>query len=127
MCNQLGGTPGWSPPNFTHERKPGYSDEYSFGLLALYLLTEDEELFYVLRDNYIPLKYEQRLVYFHHLPEIKIIRCMLDQNYKQSSKPDWARLGSNIQLITRQRLMPCQIPTFYLTLQNNTTVQDKNK
>ena len=25
MCNQLGGTPGWSPPNFTHERQPGHS------------------------------------------------------------------------------------------------------
>ena len=91
MCNQLGGTPGWSPPNFTHDREAGYSDEYSFGLIALYLLAEDDELFYVLRDNYIVSSYKQWLIYFRNLPEIKIIRCMLDPENKQSSKLEWAR------------------------------------
>ena len=128
MCNQLGGTPGWSPPNFTHDRLPGYSDEYSFGLLALYLLAEDDELFYVMRDNHTTSSsYPQWLRLFRDLPEIKSIRCMLDPNYKQSSKPDWTRLGSNIQLITRQRLMALGLPNNCLTLQYGNTVQDKNK
>ena len=126
-CDKLGGTPGWSPPNFTHDRQPGYSDAYSFGLIALYLLTEDDELFYALRDNYIVTPEKQWLHSFRRLPEVKIIRQMMDPNYKKSSKPDWARLGSNIQKITRQRLAPLRIDKFYLTLQDSNTGQEKNK
>ena len=127
MCGRLGGTPGWSPPNFTHDRQPGHSDQYSFGLLALYLLAEDDDLFYVMRDNYIVPPYKQWLNQFRDLPEIKIIRCMLDKNYTQSTKPVWTQLGSNIKRITRRRLAPLRIHSFYLTLQDDNTVQDKNK
>ena len=128
MCNQLGGTPGWSPPNFTHDRQPGHSDEYSFGLLALYLLAEDDELFYIIRDNYTTyMPYPKWLILFRDLPETKIIRCMLDQNSKQSVRPDWAKLGSNIQMITRRRLEPFHIPIICLTLQDGNTVEDKAK
>ena len=128
MCNQLGGTPGWSPPNFTHDRQPGVSDEYSFGLLVLYLLTEDDELFYTLRDNYTTSPpYPRWLVDFKDLPEIKIIRNMMDPTNRRSSKSDWAKLGSNVQMITRQRLSSLHIDSFYLTLQDGNTVQDKNE
>ena len=47
--------------------------------------------------------------------------------YKQSSKLEWIKLGSNIQMITRRRLAPLRIQPFYLTLQDGNTVQDKNK
>ena len=128
MCNQIGGTPGWSPPNFTYTRQPGHSDEYSFGLLALYLLAEDDELFYAMRDNRIEsTNNPQWLLHFRALPEIQIIRRMLDTNYKQTSKPDWARLGSNIQRITIQRLISLGVPYDYLTLQDGNTVTDKNE
>ena len=127
MCNQLGGTPGWSPPNFTHERQPGYSDEYSFGLLCLYLLAEDDELFYVIRDNYIAAPYQPWLDLFRDLPEVKIVLCMLDPDYTKSTKLAWRRLGSNIRTITRRRLAPLRIGSFYMTFQDGNTVQDKNK
>ena len=128
MCNQWGGTPGWSPLSFTHDRQPGVSDEYSFGLVALYLLTEDDELFYALRDNYTTSPpYPRWLLHFRDLPEIKIIRNMMDPNYRQSSKSEWAKLGPDIQMITRQRLKPFRIPRNYLKLQDGNTTHDKNK
>ena len=127
MCGRLGGTPGWSPPDFTHDRQPG-SDEYSFGLVALFLLAEDDDLFYVLRDNYTTdIPHPQWLIRFRNLPEIKVIQNMMNPNYKQSSKPAWARLRSTVQMITRQRLAPFRIPNEYLTLQDGSTVQDKNE
>ena len=127
MCGRLGGTPGWSPPDFTHDRQPG-SDEYSFGLVALFLLAEDDDLFYVLRDNYTTdLPHPQWLLDFRDLPEIKVIRNMMNSNHKQSSKPTWAVLRSKVQMLTRQRLAPFHIPFEYLTLQDGSTVQDKNE
>ena len=53
QANQLGGTPGWTPPEFIDERIPGVSDMYSFGLVMLYILCEDAGLFYAIRDNFI--------------------------------------------------------------------------
>ena len=126
MCGRFGGTPGWSPPNFTHDRQRG-SDEYSFGLCALYLLAEDDELFYVLRDNYISEQSPLWLVRFRDLPEIKIICMMLDPNNQQSSKSEWDKLRLNIQRITRQRLVNLGVPFNCLKLQNGNTTQDKNK
>ena len=53
QADQLGGTPGWTPPEFIDPRVPGVSDMYSFGTVFLYILCKDDEIFYSIRDNFI--------------------------------------------------------------------------
>ena len=36
QADKMGGTPGWTPPEFIGKRIPGVSDMYSFGLLILF-------------------------------------------------------------------------------------------
>ena len=85
MSDRWGGTPGWSPHNFTRPRKPG-DDLYSFGLVILYLLCDDKALFYTIRDTYLidyskygQTKYRSPPIgTFRNLPEIRLILEMLD-------------------------------------------------
>ena len=82
MSDRWGGTAGWSPHNFTDDRKPG-DDIYSFGLIILYLICEDTALFYIIRDAYL-VDYSKfgylkpPINDFRNLPEIKIILQMID-------------------------------------------------
>ena len=86
MSDRWGGTPGWSPHDFTKDREPG-DDFFSFGLIILYLLCDDETLFYILRDQYLidyhkhgQTKYRSPpLTYFREkIPEIEIILELID-------------------------------------------------
>ena len=84
MSGRSGGTAGWSPHNFTDDRKPG-DDIYSFGLLILYLICKETALFYIIRDTYLIdySKYGQKYLrppipVFRNLKEIKIILRMID-------------------------------------------------
>ena len=125
ICNQSGGTPGWSPPDFTHDRVPGESDLYSVGLVILYLLCEDDELFYSIRDNYT----EQGATWtndFRQLPEIDLIRKMVNPLCKptlESCEQQWQSL--KIVLITRQRLLNIGVPKTFLHLQRGSVLERK--
>ena len=82
MSDRSGGTAGWSPHNFTDERKPG-DDIYSFGLIILYVICEKNDLFYIIRDSFladhsIDGSPEPLINAFRNLPEIKIILQMID-------------------------------------------------
>ena len=132
LCDQLGGTPGWSPADFTNKREPGVSDLYSVGLVTLFLLSEDVELFYAIRDNSIPTssdKTEQSVLEFRSLPEIKLIRQMIHPMMEcRVQLDDCVNQWNNIQVepITRQRLIQCGVSPGYLTLCNG-TVKQKNE
>ena len=133
ICNRSGGTPGWSPPNFTIRQKSG--DVYSVGLVILFVLCEDASLFYAIRDNFIqPDKpnyriEEQVLIAFRKLPEIKLIRQMIHPVKTVSlneCKKQWQSLLKTLEIITRQRLIDLGIPAGYLKLQTG-TVDDRER
>ena len=133
MCNQLGGTPGWSPADFTNERQPGVSDLYSVGLVILFLLCEDDDLFYSVRDNFVETVNSgqtKRFVHdFRSLREIQLIRHMIHPVMGCRIKlDDCLNQWNTIQfdMITRQRLIGCGVNRAYLKLRNG-TVQQKNE
>lgn len=126
VCNQSGGTPGWSPPDFTHDRIPGESDLFSVGLVILYLLCEDDELFYAIRDNYT----EQGATwtnYFRQLPEIDLIRQMVSPVSKPSiewCEQQWQSF--KVDSIARKRLYGIGLPLSFVNLQSG-SVSERQK
>lgn len=111
ICNKSGGTPGWSLPDSTYDRVPGESDLFSVGLVILYLLCEDDELFYSIRETFTgpvvsTTDYAKLTKEFCRLPEINLISQMVGPVKKPSI--DWCEQqweSIKIDLITRQRLL----------------------
>jgi len=119
QCGKRGGTPGWTAPQFLAEREPGKGDMYSTGLMVLYLLVEDVDVFYCLRDNYIEDTSQTWLANFRNMPEIEFVMKMISlkkQPTVAEVKQDWIKLKSNVNLITRSRLS--DVPSNLLTLQH---------
>merc|ERR1711892_521724 len=122
LCDKLGGTPGWSPADFTNKREPGVSDLYSVGLVTLYLLCEDEELFYAIRDNYVPFSstLQPWLTKFRNSPALRLICQMIEPllNNKfdlDDCEKQWSNM--KIKVITRACLVGrCKVPSEYLNL-----------
>ena len=126
LCDKLGGTPGWSPADFTNKREPGISDLYSVGLVTLYLLCEDEELFYAIRDNFIHPSMQQCVNGFRSLPEVKLILKMIHPITSNRIKiEDCASQWRNIRLdtITRRQLVSAGVHPAYLKLRDGTVQQ----
>ena len=94
MSDRWGGTPGWSPHNFTDERKPG-DDIYSFGLIILYVLCEKNDLFYIIRDSFLDGFFKPQINNFRNLPEIKIILRMIDVE----TTPDIKNIKASDQIL----------------------------
>ena len=132
ICNQAGGTPGWSLPDFTNDRQPGDADLYSMGLVILYLLCEDEELFYAIRDNYVPFLSTSQpwLTKFRNSPALLLICQMIEPLPKsQCDLDNCAKQWQNmrIEVINRSQLIGCfQVPNQYLKLQFG-SVQQKQE
>ena len=53
QAGRSGGTPGWTWPKFLTEREAGKGDVYSVALLILYVMSDDREVFYRIRNNYV--------------------------------------------------------------------------
>lgn len=123
ICNQSGGTPGWSPPDFTHDRVPGESDLFSVGLVILYLLCEDNELFYSIRDNYTRqgATWTKKV---RQLPEVNLIRQMVNPVNKPTielCEQQWQ--STKIILITRKRLLKIGVPLHFFKLQSGSVLE----
>ena len=109
QANKGGGSPGWTVPQFRSKRQPGKSDMYSTGMLLLYVLCEDTELFYALRDNYVP-DYEYNkpwMTTFRKMPEIEFVMKMMDlgnQPTVDECVAEWEGIKESVEMITRVRL-----------------------
>ena len=109
QANKGGGTPGWTTPQFRSKREPGKSDMYSMGLVLLYALCEDTELFYALRDNYVPNDEFNKpwMTTFRKMPEIEFVMKMMDlgnQPTVDECEAEWKGIEESVEMITRARL-----------------------
>ena len=109
QCQRSGGTPGWTFPLFQSERLPGQTDMYSMALVILYILCEDANTFYCLRDNFIENGNESWLKKFRMWPEIKMVMKMMnlsDQPTIEECKEQWKDILSNedFEMITNERI-----------------------
>ena len=119
QCDKSGGTPGWTYPSFLKDDKFN-GDMYSMGLVCLYLLTEDPEFFYSLRDNYVENTKAPWIKRFRKLPEIAFITRMIDRTNQPTIEEclkEWKGIESEIDTLTESRLLDLQVPRKYLTLQ----------
>ena len=109
QCQRSGGTPGWTFPRFQSERLPGKTDMYSMALVILYILCEDANTFYCLRDNFIENGNECWLKKFRSWPEIEMVMKMMslsDQPTIEECKEQWKEILSNedFAMITNKRI-----------------------
>ena len=119
QCDQSGGTPGWTYPSFLNDDTFN-GDMYSMGLVCLYLLTEDPEIFYSLRDNYIENTKMPWIKRFRQLPEIRFVIKMISRSNQLSIAEclrEWKRIETDVDLITESRLAELQVPQKLLKLQ----------
>ena len=128
QADQLGGTPGWTPPEFINPRVPGVSDMYSFGMVILYVLCENKEIFFALRNNFVSAQDKQSNWYkdFHQRPEIRLITQMIKVEPSERIsfkhlKDVWRKMRDSTKIITRQNL---NFPISYSSVQGcNTPTQ----
>ena len=109
LCGRSGGTPGWTAPIFQSDRLPGKTDMYSMALVILYILCEDANTFYCLRDNFIENGNESWLKKFRKWPEIKMVMKMMnlsDQPTIEECKEQWKEilLSEDFEMITNKRV-----------------------
>jgi len=108
QAGKKGGTPGWTAPQF-RGRDPGKADMYSVGLIILYLLVDDAELFYCLRDNFVRDDYANQswMATFRSMPEIQFVMEMMDlgnQPTVAECEREWRSIQHKVSRITRMRL-----------------------
>ena len=100
--NRSGGTPGWTWPRFMTKREPGKSDLYSTGMLILYVMCENEDIFYKLRNNYVE---HSKLSEFRDDPLIKLIIDMRNLNLTvQQCRDRWDEIQNQIGIISENVL-----------------------
>ena len=119
QCDKRGGTPGWTYPSFLKDDSFN-GDMYSMGLVCLYLLTEDPEIFYALRDNYVENTKTLWIKRFRKIPEIMFVTRMIDRTNQPTIEEcvkEWNHIKSEINMITESRLLDIQVPQKLLTLQ----------
>ena len=122
QAGKLGGTPGWTAPQFRSERVPGEADMYSVGKLLLYLLVDETDLFYCLRDNFVDDYYSSQpwMARFRNMPEIKLVMKMMNlgnQPTVADCEREWANIQHSVAMITRARLAGIGVPAQLLDLQ----------
>ena len=105
QAGRTGGTPGWTWPKFLTERQPGKSDAYSVGMLVLYVMCDDRETFYRIRNNYVVNGGQQWLVDFRNNPFFKLIIDMMNLKVTpQEAKGCWDQISGQVQIITKDYL-----------------------
>ena len=104
-AGRSGGTPGWTWPKFLSERKPGKSDTYSVALLILYVMCDDREVFYRIRNNYVENRGQQWLTDLRNDPFFKLIIDMMNLELTpKEAKDRWAQISGQVQIITKDYL-----------------------
>ena len=123
QAGKLGGTPGWTAPQFRSERKPGKADMYSVGMIILYLLVEETDIFYCLRDNFVS-DYDVNqpwMARFRNQPAIKFVMKMMDlgnQPTVAECEREWNKIEHSVDMISRARLRAwIGVPAFLLKLE----------
>ena len=131
QADKMGGTPGWTPPEFISDREAVLSDMYSFGLLILFILCENVELFYAIRDNSILNQHKNEVWYndFMNLPAVLLILDMTRAERSlrpslESVQQQWAKIKSSLQMITSHLI---NFPSQYLTAQGPDSLTSREK
>ena len=105
QAGRTGGTPGWTWPKFLSERKPGKSDVYSVALLILYVMCDDREVFYRIRNNYVESRGQQWLTDVRNDAFFKLIIDMMKLKVTpQEAKQRWDQISDQVQIITKDYL-----------------------
>ena len=136
QAGRTGGTPGWTWPKFLSERKPGKSDAYSVGLLLLYVICDDSEIFHQIRNNYVENRGQQWLTNFRNDPFIKLVSDMMNLKLApKEARLRWNTIFGQVQIITRYNLWQnFGVDSFWLrsqdgmdTLQQSSSVQNQGE
>ena len=94
QAGRTGGTPGWTWPKFLTKRSPGKSDLYSVGLLMLYVMCADREVFYRIRNNYVKNHGQQWLIKLRNDPFFKLIIDMMNLKVTaMKAKKRWKKIS----------------------------------
>ena len=119
-AGRSGGTPGWTWPRFFTERKPGRSDMYSVAMLMLYIMCDDRELFYRIRNNYVDKHHAHWFTSFQNDPFFKLIVDMMNLKLTPTKARDrWNEICDQVQVITKQYLRQTfGIDDWYLIVQD---------
>ena len=105
QAGRTGGTPGWTWPKFLTERKPGKSDLYSVGLLLLYVMCEDREVFYRIRNNYVKNSGQKWLVKFRKDQFFELLIDMINLKVTATkARKLWNRISNRVSIITMDYL-----------------------
>ena len=104
QAGRTGGTPGWTWPKFLTERRPGRSDTYSVALLVLYIMSDNRDVFYRIRSNYVK-KGQRWLADFRNDPFFKLIIDMMNLEITpEEAKDRWDQISGQVQIITKDYL-----------------------
>ena len=106
QAGRTGGTPGWTWPKFLTERQAGKGDTYSIALLVLYTMSDDREVFYRIRNNYVEMdRPHPWLIDFRNDPFFKLIIDMMNLTIRpKEAKDRWDQISSRVEIITKEFL-----------------------
>ena len=105
QAGRTGGTPGWTWPKFLAKREPGKSDLYSVALLVFYVMCDEREVFYRVRNNYVVNFGQQWLIDFRNDPFFKLVIDMMNLKVTSTeAKGRWDQISGQIQIITEDYL-----------------------
>ena len=105
QAGRTGGTPGWTWPKFSSERKPGKGDCHSIALMLLYTMCDNREVFYRIRNNYVENHGQKWLTDFRSDPFFKLIIDMMNLKLTpKEAKYRWDQISSQVQIITKECL-----------------------
>ena len=101
-----GGTPGWTWPKYLSKRLPGKSDAYSVALLILYVMCDNREVFYRIRNNYIEKEQCERwLDKFRNDSFFNFIIDMMNLKLTpKEAKDRWDQISRQVQIIDKDYL-----------------------
>ena len=105
QAGRTGGTPGWTWPKFLAKREPGKSDLYSVALLVLYVMCDEREVFYRVRNNYVENFGQLWLTAIQNDSFFKLIIYMINLKVTPTEAKDWwNQISGQVQIITKDYL-----------------------
>ena len=105
QAGRTGGTPGWTWPKFLAKREPGKSDLYSVALLVLYVMCDEREVFYRVRNNYVDNFGQLWLTAIQNDSFFKLIIYMINLKVTPTEAKDWwNQISGQVQIITKDYL-----------------------
>ena len=128
QAGRTGGTPGWTWPKFLTKRIPGKSDVYSVALLILYVMCDDREVFYRIRNNYVNALGHQWLNHLKNDSFFKLIIDMMKLKVApKEAKYRWDQISGQVQIITKEELWRTfGVDSWWLRTQDGMDLQTLN-